>query len=138
MESYITNLLFILASTGSLAAAAQAEGVENLPASIAIKAGVPAGQLQIPYTSANTAGGTEPASRANGVRRAQPYSSWRNDPSLRLRLRRAVDDGRVSIQTRPFLVAAFGHAPLQLVGAIGKRLLRTQLGAIVANRGADA
>jgi Protein of unknown function (DUF3455) len=39
-------LLFSLALIGSLAAAAQAEGVENLPASIAVKAGVPVAQLR--------------------------------------------------------------------------------------------
>ena len=37
--------LFILTLIGSLAAAAQAEGVENLPASIAVKDGVPVAQL---------------------------------------------------------------------------------------------
>jgi hypothetical protein len=42
----MNNLLFFLALMGSLAAAAQAEGVENLPASIAVKAGVPVAQLQ--------------------------------------------------------------------------------------------
>src|SRR6202142_801300 len=40
------KLLFSLALIGSLAAAAQAEGVENLRASIAIKAGVPVAQLR--------------------------------------------------------------------------------------------
>jgi hypothetical protein len=40
------KLLFSLALMGSLAAAAQAEGVENLPASIAVKAGVPVAQLR--------------------------------------------------------------------------------------------
>jgi Protein of unknown function (DUF3455) len=40
------KLLFSLALMGPLAAAAQAEGVENLPASIAIKAGVPVAQLR--------------------------------------------------------------------------------------------
>jgi hypothetical protein len=40
------KLLFVLALMGPLAAAARAEGVENLPASIAIKAGVPVAQLQ--------------------------------------------------------------------------------------------
>jgi hypothetical protein len=39
-------LLFSLALIGSLAAAAQAEGVENLPASIAVKAGVPVALLR--------------------------------------------------------------------------------------------
>lgn len=39
-------LLFSLALIGSLAAAAQAEGAENLPASIAVKAGVPVAQLR--------------------------------------------------------------------------------------------
>jgi len=43
--SYMRRLVFILALTGSLAAA-QAEGVENLPATIAVKAGVPVAQLQ--------------------------------------------------------------------------------------------
>jgi hypothetical protein len=42
----MTRLLFTFALMGSLAAAAQAEGVENLPARIAIKAGVPVAQLQ--------------------------------------------------------------------------------------------
>lgn len=39
-------LVFAFALIGSLAAAAEAEGVENLPASIAIKAGVPVAQLK--------------------------------------------------------------------------------------------
>jgi hypothetical protein len=38
--------LFMLAVLGSLACAAQAEGVENLPAPIAIKGGVPIAQLR--------------------------------------------------------------------------------------------
>jgi hypothetical protein len=38
--------VFILALMGSLAAAAQAEGVQNLPATIAVNAGVPVAQLQ--------------------------------------------------------------------------------------------
>ena len=41
----MNKLVFALASMGSLAAA-QAEGVQNLPASIAIKAGVTLAQLQ--------------------------------------------------------------------------------------------
>ena len=40
------RLAFVLALMGSFAAAAQAEGVENLPATIAVKAGVPVAQLQ--------------------------------------------------------------------------------------------
>lgn len=40
------RLAFVLALTGLLAAAAQAEGVDNLPAAIAVKAGVPVVQLQ--------------------------------------------------------------------------------------------
>jgi hypothetical protein len=40
------KLLFSLALMGPLAAAAQAEGVENLPASTAVKAGVPVAQLR--------------------------------------------------------------------------------------------
>ena len=40
-ESYMTRLIFVLALMGSLAAAAQAEGVENLPAAIAVKGSVP-------------------------------------------------------------------------------------------------
>jgi Protein of unknown function (DUF3455) len=42
----MTRLVFVLALMGSLAAAAQAEGLENLPATIAVKAGVPVAQLQ--------------------------------------------------------------------------------------------
>jgi hypothetical protein len=42
----MTRLAFVLALMGSLAAAAQAEGVQNLPASIAVKAGVPVAKLQ--------------------------------------------------------------------------------------------
>ena len=41
----MTRLVFALALMGPLAAA-QAEGVENLPATIAVKAGVPVAQLQ--------------------------------------------------------------------------------------------
>jgi hypothetical protein len=57
----MTRLLFTLAFMGSLAAAAQAEGVENLPATIAVKAGVPVAQLQaagaqIYICAKNTAG----------------------------------------------------------------------------------
>jgi hypothetical protein len=42
----VIKLLFILTLMGPLAAAAQAKGVENLPASIAIKAGVPVARLR--------------------------------------------------------------------------------------------
>jgi Protein of unknown function (DUF3455) len=42
----MTRLVFVLALTGSLAAAAQAEGVENLPATIAVTAGVSVARLQ--------------------------------------------------------------------------------------------
>jgi Protein of unknown function (DUF3455) len=42
----MNRLLFVLALMESLAAAAQAEGVENLHATIAIKGGVPVAQLQ--------------------------------------------------------------------------------------------
>jgi hypothetical protein len=42
----MTRLAFVLALMGSLATAAQAEGVQNLPATIAVKAGVPVAQLQ--------------------------------------------------------------------------------------------
>jgi hypothetical protein len=42
----MTRPVFILALMGSLAAAAQAEGVENLPAAIAIKGSAPVAQLQ--------------------------------------------------------------------------------------------
>jgi hypothetical protein len=42
----MTRLVFVLALIGSLAAAAQAESLENLPAAIAVKAGVPVAQLQ--------------------------------------------------------------------------------------------
>ena len=45
-ESCMTRPVFVLALMGSLAAAAQAEGVENLPATLAVKAGVPVAQLQ--------------------------------------------------------------------------------------------
>jgi hypothetical protein len=40
------RLVFVLALVGTLASAAQAEGVENLPASVAIKGSVPVAQLQ--------------------------------------------------------------------------------------------
>src|ERR1700722_16834920 len=40
------KLVFVLALVGTLASAAQAEGVENLPASVAIKGSVPVAQLQ--------------------------------------------------------------------------------------------
>jgi hypothetical protein len=55
------RLLFSLALMGSLASAAQAEGVENLPAAIAIKGSVPLAQLQaagaqIYICAKNTAG----------------------------------------------------------------------------------
>jgi Protein of unknown function (DUF3455) len=40
------RLVFVLALIGSLPAAAQAKGLENLPATIAVKAGVPVAQLQ--------------------------------------------------------------------------------------------
>ena len=42
----MTRLVFVLALTGLFAGAAQAEGVDNLPAAIAIKGGVPVAQLQ--------------------------------------------------------------------------------------------
>jgi hypothetical protein len=42
----MNRLLFVLALMESLAAAAQAEGVENLHSTIAIKGGVPVAQLQ--------------------------------------------------------------------------------------------
>jgi hypothetical protein len=42
----MTRLVFVLALTGSLAAAAQAEGVENLPTTIAVTAGVSVARLQ--------------------------------------------------------------------------------------------
>ena len=42
----MTRLIFLLGLMGSLASAAKAEGVENLPATIAVKAGVPVAQLQ--------------------------------------------------------------------------------------------
>lgn len=55
------RLLFAFALTGSLSAAAHAEGVENLPAAIAVKAGVPIAQLQGAgaqiYVCAKNAGG---------------------------------------------------------------------------------
>jgi hypothetical protein len=58
----MTRLVFVLALMGSVAGAAQAEGVENLPATIAIKDGVPVAQLQaagaqIYICAKNTAGG---------------------------------------------------------------------------------
>ena len=42
----MTRLALVLAWMGSLAVVAQAEGVQNLPATIAVKAGVPVAQLQ--------------------------------------------------------------------------------------------
>ena len=56
----MTGLVFVLALMGS-AAAAQAEGVEDLPAAIAVKAGVPIARLQgagaqIYICAKNTAG----------------------------------------------------------------------------------
>jgi hypothetical protein len=42
----MSRLIFVLGLTGSLARAAQAEGVENLPAAIAIKGSVPLARLQ--------------------------------------------------------------------------------------------
>jgi hypothetical protein len=42
----MTRLFFVLPLVGSLASAAQAQGVENLPATIAVKAGIPVAQLQ--------------------------------------------------------------------------------------------
>jgi hypothetical protein len=42
----MTRLVFVLALIAPFAAAAQAEGVDNLPATIAVKAGVPVAQLQ--------------------------------------------------------------------------------------------
>ena len=57
----MTRLVLILALIGSLVAAARAEGVENLPATIAIKGGVPVARLQaagaqIYVCARNTAG----------------------------------------------------------------------------------
>ena len=47
MENHtLTKLALVLALMGSLAGAAQAEGVDNLPAAITVKAGVPVAQLQ--------------------------------------------------------------------------------------------
>ncbi len=56
----MSRLIFVLGLMGSLAAA-QAEGVENLPAAIAVKAGVPVAQLhaagaQIYVCAENAAG----------------------------------------------------------------------------------
>jgi hypothetical protein len=45
-KSYMTRLVSVLALMGSLAVAAKAESVENLPAAIAVKAAVPVAQLQ--------------------------------------------------------------------------------------------
>jgi hypothetical protein len=42
----VTRLVFVLALIESLAAGAQAEGVENLPATIAVESGVPVAKLQ--------------------------------------------------------------------------------------------
>ena len=57
----MNRLLFVLALLGPFAGAARAEGIENLPASIAIKAGVPVAKLQaagaqIYICAKNTAG----------------------------------------------------------------------------------
>ena len=57
----MSRLIFVLALMGSLAAAAQAESLENLPPAIAIKGGVPLAQLQaagaqIYICAKNTAG----------------------------------------------------------------------------------
>jgi hypothetical protein len=57
----MTRLVFVLALMGSVAGAAQAEGVENLPATIAVKDGVRLAQLQaagaqIYICAKNTAG----------------------------------------------------------------------------------
>ena len=57
----MNRLLFVLALLGPFAGAARAEGIENLPASIAIKAGVPVAKLQaagaqIYMCAKNTAG----------------------------------------------------------------------------------
>jgi Protein of unknown function (DUF3455) len=57
----MNRLLFVLALLGPFADAARAEGIENLPASIAIKAGVPVAKLQaagaqIYMCAKNTAG----------------------------------------------------------------------------------
>jgi hypothetical protein len=56
------RLAFVLALVGSFAATAQAEGVENLPPTIAVKDGVPVAQLQaagaqIYVCAKNAAGG---------------------------------------------------------------------------------
>jgi Protein of unknown function (DUF3455) len=58
----MTRLVFVLALIGSLAAEARAEGVENLPATLAVKAGVPVAKLQaagaqIYVCAKNAAGG---------------------------------------------------------------------------------
>ena len=45
-KSDMTRPVFVLALMGSLAGAAQAEGIENLPATIAIKGGVPLAQVR--------------------------------------------------------------------------------------------
>jgi hypothetical protein len=57
----MSRLIFVLGLTGSLASAAQAEGVENLPAAIAVKGSVPLARLQaagaqIYICAKNTAG----------------------------------------------------------------------------------
>jgi Protein of unknown function (DUF3455) len=57
----MNRLLFVLALLGPFADAARAEGIKNLPASIAIKAGVPVAKLQaagaqIYMCAKNTAG----------------------------------------------------------------------------------
>jgi hypothetical protein len=58
----MTRLVSVLALIASLATAARAEGLENLPATIAVKAGVPIAQLraagaQIYICAKNAAGG---------------------------------------------------------------------------------
>jgi Protein of unknown function (DUF3455) len=57
----MSRLIFVLGLMGSLASTAQGEGVENLPAAIAIKGSVPLAQLQaagaqIYICAKNTAG----------------------------------------------------------------------------------
>ena len=57
----MSRLIFVLALMGSLAAAAQAESLENLPAAIAVKGSVPLAHLQaagaqIYICAKNTAG----------------------------------------------------------------------------------
>jgi hypothetical protein len=60
----MTRLVFVLALIGSLAAEARAEGVENLPATLTVKTGVPVAQLQaagaqIYVCAKNAAGGLD-------------------------------------------------------------------------------